>query len=237
MNDINHNVPIRLPGGGVWHLCRVPNGYFCPVCGYGSLSSAPFLQNDEGIIGSYDSCHCCKTEFGTDLTIDPEETLQSLEAQLLRVRVTWLCRAGWPESVLFNLKQHLGVTDEQIREYQTLAGTSKHIDERFRAVPPPPGWFHSGEAITCPCCGHIRAVAFIFGRCGFCGWVYAPQQEIAPHDANGPNCVSFVTAQSNYIALGAITPELARRKRQQQTDLGIDPGWKPLDTRGQQFDN
>jgi rubredoxin len=230
-----YKVPLKLPTGEIWHLNRDEAGYYCPVCGKGPSSEAPFEDFGEGPCASHGICSVCRTEYGLDLSFTPGDGLSQVEWQLLVIRVTWLCRTNWQEISLEKLQSVLGISRKTIAEYEFLAGREQKLDERFRRKhkkrskrQPEPTY--SASCPTCPCCGHLGAICVIFGRCSYCGWVYVPQQEIHPTQLSEHNPVSLLEAQRNYVKFGAATEEIARIIRKPEHDHGIDPEWRPLET-------
>lgn len=99
----------------------------CPVCGHIGGGRPPYSYGEFGedglpcgqrksewAKGSMDICPCCRTQFGlTDFQPDyPRFTQVQLWAKL---RALWLDEVGWSESALRQLRDTLGVTENQAR--------------------------------------------------------------------------------------------------------------------------
>lgn len=86
--------------------------YLCLVCGEDWGDTPPYGE-DGG--PSFDMCSRCGTEYG----YHDGETLhhpgEPLAQRIIRLRVEWLERAGWPAEALAQLQRQLAINEEEAR--------------------------------------------------------------------------------------------------------------------------
>ncbi|MFE9241739.1 CPCC family cysteine-rich protein [Streptomyces sp. NPDC007007] len=93
-----------------------------------------------------------------------------------------------------------------------------------QAAAPAQGW------LPCPCCGHQ-----VFGGhgeyeiCAVCFWEDDLAQLRWPWSF-GANAVCLVEAQRNFRRFGAVEERFLKNVRPPARDEPVDPGWRPIDT-------
>lgn len=184
---------LPLSNGEDVFFTRDVQGYYCPICGEGP-AEYPAYELQNGTIQPlwwHDICSVCRTQFEAEFELTSNDTAKSFAEAVLSLRLTWLCREGWPAEGIRLLQDNLGLSDADISELERLAGKAHGIDRRFRSL----GKYEVLPQPTCPCCGLQNAVVRVLGRCPFCGWFFTPLQEIDPDDGSGPNSTSLRKAQ------------------------------------------
>lgn len=99
---------------GTLHLSPA-GGWFCPVCGAEKEPELewPYSLDAAYTGGSQNICRCCHTQYGHD---DSETDTTDLDVVWARLRIKWLNRHQWPASLLCQLHDNLGLSEDALRE-------------------------------------------------------------------------------------------------------------------------
>lgn len=83
----------------------------------------------------------------------------------------------------------------------------------------------------CPCCGHhtLQEGPGDYDLCPVCFWEDAGDQLRWPMLADGPNGISLIEAQRNFVEMGACHAESLAQVRKPKPDEEREPGWRLID--------
>jgi hypothetical protein len=83
----------------------------------------------------------------------------------------------------------------------------------------------------CPCCGYrtLHEGPGKYDLCPVCWWEDAGEQLRWPTLAAGPNGISLIQAQRNFVELGACHAESIAQVRKPKPGEEREPGWRPID--------
>ena len=82
---------------------------------------------------------------------------------------------------------------------------------------------------ACPCCGYkTLEILDEYRICQVCFWEDDPFQKDNPTDPDGPNWISLIEAQKNYLTTGAIDQKSLKNIRKPKLEEKRDPNWKPF---------
>nr|WP_062294222.1 CPCC family cysteine-rich protein [Demequina phytophila] len=89
----------------------------------------------------------------------------------------------------------------------------------------------------CPCCGHrVLDEPGLYELCPVCFWEDDPDQLRWPWSSDGANGVSLLHAQRSYVEWGAVHPDYTDKVRAARPSEPLDPGWRPIDDRIDNFE-
>jgi hypothetical protein len=116
-----HTLTFR--NGEVGVLNELEGGFYaCPICG--TPSDEPLYMPNDGELGPKDEvstpdfgevCPGCRVEFGVEEGVPPYAPISAMAQQHARLRIKWLNRVGWTPEALQQLREHLGISEEQVR--------------------------------------------------------------------------------------------------------------------------
>ena len=114
---------LKFPNGDVGVLNQLDDGsWACPICG-DPWTDPPYFPND-GEVGSLrdfstpslgEICDGCDVEYGLDVGCSEETPPGWMPRVFMRHRIRWLNRVGWSAEALKQLRDNLGITEEEVR--------------------------------------------------------------------------------------------------------------------------
>lgn len=91
----------------------------------------------------------------------------------------------------------------------------------------------------CPCCGYhtLHDGVGDYDLCPVCFWEDAGDQLRWPTLADGPNGISLIDAQRNFVEIGACHAESLAQVRKPKPGEEREPGWRPIDPAQEDFES
>lgn len=115
---------LKFRNGELGELRQLDDGsWACPICGEPWVRFPPYYPND-GELGPLhpvssaelgEVCPGCEVEFGVDEYVSTHAPIGALKEQWSKLRIQWLDRVGWNHDALNQLRDNLGITEDQIR--------------------------------------------------------------------------------------------------------------------------